>query len=141
MTSAWGSAWGPIWGSAWGSTALVETPSNPGGRISGATFSRKKWRELREAIAAQAALERRAQEHTGKRRTVLARAAESADQAITAIENSEGRSAELAQLTRAMEAACGAVKVAETIRLANAAYAFAEQMRDDDDEAMMVLLS
>lgn len=119
------------------------TPS-PGGWIAGhgKHFSHKRWKELLEAIAAQQALEARAQEVTGKRRDVLERAAQAGEAAILSVEDEETveHSAELVVLTNLMNAATGVARLADVVRKANAATAFALEMDDEEEEAIMLLM-
>lgn len=120
------------------------TEPSPGGWIAGhgKHYSRKDWKELREAIAAQALLEAKAQEVTGKRREALEQAAQAAEAAIVSVEDAETRahSIELVKLTRAMDIAMGAAKVADMVKSANAAKAYALQMADDEEEEAIMLL-
>lgn len=108
----------------------------------GKHFSRKDWKELREAIAAQAALEAKAQEVTGKRREALERAAQAAESAILSVEDEEtaAHSAELIRLKNVMNAATGAAKLADVVKTANVATAYALEMDDEEEEAIMLLM-
>lgn len=108
----------------------------------GKHFSRKDWKELREAIAAQALLEQRAQEVTGKRREALERAAQAAEVAILSVEDEQttAHSAELVRLKNVMNAATGAAKLADVVKTANAATAYALEMDDEEEEAIMLLM-
>lgn len=120
------------------------TEPSPGGWIAGhgKHYSRKDWKELRDAIAAQAALEAKAQEVTGKRREALEQAAQAAEAAIVSVEDAETKahSIELVKLTKAMDVAMAAGKMAETVKRANAAKAYALQMADDEEEEAIMLL-
>lgn len=123
----------------------VTTPSDSIGSAiipHGKHFSRKRWKELLEAIAAQQALEAKAQEVTGKRREVLKRAAQAAEVAIASIEEEEtaAHSAELVRLKNVMNAATGAAKLADVVKTANAATAYALEMDDEEEEAIMLLM-
>lgn len=131
-----------------GSPSSVVPPSPPppsvGGHISGGTFSRGRWRELREA---QRAAEVRAQE-TGqrKRKKALDEAAAAAAVALAALREEEvGRQAVEANATamrHALEAATGANRIATVIRQSNRvvelAKAIIQQIEDDEEEAEVI---
>lgn len=55
MADPWGGSWGNAWGASWKARAFVpvEPPVNPGGRITGGSFSRGRWRKLREELRAE----------------------------------------------------------------------------------------
>ncbi len=106
----------------------------PHGRL----INRREFRELKEAIAAQEAAERKAQEVTGKRRAVLARAAVAAEKAIASVEDDELEG--LASLTRLLEAATAAKSLSDTVKLANEAHRAALAILEDEQEEEAVML-
>jgi hypothetical protein len=125
--------------------AFAALSDSIGSRIVATNFTRKRWRELQAAIAAQEALERRAEGETGKRKRALAGAAKAAERALASIEEDEAaaKAAELAKLTRALEAAAGAASLVETFKRAaqvRAAIRALRQAEDDDEEDAIALL-
>lgn len=138
-----------------GGAQVLDNSGNVGSRIvaqtSGSTFSRKRWRKLRDELLAaeeaQRAIERKAQEVTGKRRVALKAAAAIAEQAIAAVEDeyAAAQVADLVRLTELMRSAAAAVKLTETVRLANAVTAHAKAMQsmldEDEEDAIVLLLS
>jgi L-lactate utilization protein LutC len=146
MASAWGASWGSAWGNSWGSVGAVVTPEPPsvGSSISGGTFSRKRWRELKDAWEAQAAAEMAAAELKAKtkRKVTLAKAARLAEAAINQAHADER--IRVGALTRALEAAADATKAAIAIREAQHAIAISLAIirdQEDEDELLHLLLS
>jgi hypothetical protein len=128
--------------------AVAPPPSAGGGGVG--TFTRRRWRELQDAIEAQHQAEIRAQDLTQKKRAALVRAAAAAEQAIEAAEQAEQRaqSANLERLASLLETASRATATAELVRVANNAIklaheikaAFARQEEEDDEETITLLL-
>src|SRR3990167_2413829 len=120
------------------------------GRITGGTFSRGKWRRLKEAEEA----ERKARELAAKRKRVerreaMEKAAKEARAAIEAARLAEDQNFALDQylgmMTQSLEAMNAAKTLAETTQMADAARAYALQAQkavadNDDDEAIAMLL-
>jgi predicted HD phosphohydrolase len=117
----------------------VATPT--GGQIVGGTFSRKRWRELQDAISAQRRAEERVQDLKQKKRAALAQAAKAAEQAIEAAQAEQ--SADLVRLTRLLEAATRAQTTADVVRAANQAIKLANAIRleAEEEEAIIMLLA
>jgi hypothetical protein len=153
MASAWGVSWGSAWGNSWGSVGAVVTPSpDVGSSISGGTFSRKRWREVREewrrelleAWEAQELVENAARELQAKtkRKLELAKAAQLAEQALLEAETTKViEAARLRQLTLALEGAVSARKSSEAVAAAHRAITLARAIiRDLEDEEDVILL-
>lgn len=134
-------------------TPPVVVGNDPGGRIVGGHFSRKKWHDIKEAREARAELERRAAEIERKRdREKVERAAAKAEIAIEAAQQSELElQHEIARITRAMEAASSAKRVADAVGRSRHLVALTEGLmrkmaadaaeREDEEETIMLLLS
>ncbi len=146
-----------LWGKK---AAAVVTPPvdqpGAGGTIVGGTFSRGRWRKLRDewdaAAQAQEATERKAQEVTGKRRKALEAAARAAENVILAAAEAEheaeilaAHAAQAASLARMLDAAVNAKTLAQSIKLSNAARDFAmqvlDEIEDDEDDIAVLLIS
>lgn len=151
MASAWGTSWGTSWASSWGTTVEVVRDTStilmPGkAGPSGIAFTRKRFDELMAAWRAQEALEAKAKESTGKRRKAMQAAAEASANVLRAVEElreeaeAATKTRELVELTNALDAARAAKGMTETIKLARAAENYAQQMMDDEEEALFILL-
>lgn len=112
-------------------------------------FSRKRFRELIEAWAAQEALAAQALQETGKRREVKQRAAAEAAEALRVLEEANEASeaaqvrADLVRMTLAMEAATGATKVRDVLAKARAIHdevAAILEFEEDEEEVLSLLL-
>lgn len=131
-----------------GSPSGVIPPSPPppsvGSSISGGTFSRGRWRALREA---QHAAEVRAQE-TGqrKRKKALDEAAAAAALALSALREEEVERQAIetnaTAMRHALEAATGSNRLATVIRQSNRvvelAKAIIQQIEDDEEEEEII---
>lgn len=120
-----------------------------GGGGSGHTFSRKRWRELMEAIRAkELALQEAAEVRPAKEKRALEKAAEAAAIAIAAAVDEARETAEinrrLVSLTNALEAAVGAETLKGVMQQSNkaikAAQALARQIEDDEEEEEAIVL-
>lgn len=110
-------------------------------------FTRQRWRELQELIAAEEAAEAKAR---GDERPHLAEAAAQAREAIEALEQVEAReavAADVCKLTRTLQGAMGAKSLRASIAQATAANAMAKamlarivEMELDEEESVMFLL-
>jgi hypothetical protein len=119
-------------------TAVAIT--HTGSRIvpQGRHISRQRWREIMEAIAAQRAVEERAERLKSRpAKKALTKAAQEAALAIASAKESE---ASTARLTAALEAAKGASSLAETIHQSELAIQYAQQIMDEEEEAVALLL-
>lgn len=123
---------------------------DPGGRIVGGHFSRGRWRELVEARHAQRELEERAQELKRKKeRELVERAAQQVALAIAAARQVEAiQIEEVRRLKVAVDVAANAQSIAETVKTAREVIRIArEVMREiereieDEEEAIMLLMS
>lgn len=126
------------------------TGPSPGGMgIVSHAFTRKRWRELQDLIAAEEAAEAKAR---GADRPHLAHTAAQVREAIEALEQVEAReavAADVRKLTRTVQGALGAKSLRASIAQATAANAIAKAMtariaemeRDEDEEITMLLLS
>jgi hypothetical protein len=144
MASAWGASWGSAWGNSWGSVGavVVTPPRETGGRIAGGTFSRKRWRELVEAMEALDALEAKALEakaHT-KKHDAQVKATALAQEAIDLAKAYNDLS--VARLTNLLEAAASARRGADAITQARRVIAHATAMleAEEDEELSIVLI-
>jgi hypothetical protein len=130
----------------------VVTPPDAGGRIVGGTFSRKKWREVKEkwrlelleAWEAQERVENAARELKAKtkRKLELAKAAQLAEQALLEAEVDKViEGARLRQLALALEGAASARKSSEAVAAAQRAITLARAIiRELEDEEDTILL-
>lgn len=144
----WGGSWGTSWGNSWGTT--VSTPVQPevGSSISGGSFSRRRWRELREAQEAllkaeQAALDLKKQ----KQHDDAIRAIKLAEEAIALAEAAEAEAdlqRRISQLTKACQAAAGAKQAAGVMaamkRIELHAMAIIRAEEEDDETAIELIL-
>lgn len=145
MADAWGASWGAssAWGTSWLAGAAPQTGATGGDRIVGGTFTRKKWREFKEAEAAKRALEEKALElNSDKPRKKIISAVRVVEEAIDLASMEEA--ANLAKLTAALEAAVGAKRIADTIKQAETAKRYAkaiiEEIEDEEDSIALLLM-
>lgn len=116
------------------------------GRHHGVAITKKKWRELLEAREAQREAEERAQELKRKSdRLKVAAAADEAAQAIAAVQSTDEPIPEAFDaMTVALQAVASARTLVETLRQADLAAEYAQEvMREidqDEEEAVMLLL-
>ena len=137
-------------GSAAAASAIDVKGDGPG-RITGGTFSRGKWRNLKEAEEAERRARESAAEATRKKkRRALEEAARAAREAILDARAAEDQNYQLNQylslMSQSLQAATAARTIAETVKLADAARAYAKQAQkaaadNDDDEAIAMLLA
>lgn len=117
------------------------------------TFTRKRWRELQELIAAEQAAEAKARSaKKPAQREALARAAEQAQEVIAALEAAQETAelaADAARLARTLEDAASMRGLNDSLAQAAAAEALGRELmvrisefeQDEEDATMMVLLS
>lgn len=124
------------------------TPSDQGagGTIGGGWFSRKKWHDLKEILAAQRAAERQAEEaKTAKERAALKKAATKAAQALELVPQATlDELDKFLRMQSLLEAAAGAEKTAARIKAANqaatVAMAIIREIEEEEEMAVFLLL-
>lgn len=113
-------------------------PPNPGGHITAGGFSRKKWRALKELLAAQSSVEKRAEQAAGKEAAALQTAADGAADVIARA--SEAEQYHLDRMRRLLEAAAQAQTAMQCIQAANRAAAYAIKVGQEIEEEEEFLL-
>jgi hypothetical protein len=108
------------------------TSSGPNaGRYMATTFTRKRWKDLREAWASQHAVEARAQEvKSSPKRRALQKAAKLAESALLVAEAEEGL--RVSKLRSALQAAADATTLTKALDHARDVETFARAIVDDE---------
>ncbi len=118
-----------------------ETGPNPGGATTAGYFSKKKWHDLLELIAAEKAAEAKAKGlKPSVAKKTLVEAARVTAGIIANIESGKEYLPVIEPLTAALEAAASATRLSDVLSKAKAALRIAKQLQDDEEEEEAIML-